>query len=1017
MTRLQRHIAAIIAVLWIVAIYVIWLITSMTDHRLFSILPDSRTLLLAAPVVLLAVVLNWLVLWWLTRSNSAQPFPESDKVEKLANLQKVILDNIGKGVIVLDQDEKTVLWNRLAVEFTGLTDAFFETSPSRDQYMQAQTKYDLFDEKALGVITDFQQRVAEGERDFGLTYERIGTDGKSWVEVYLHAAPDGTTVRTFQDITERKNFELELLYARETAEEQARLLRLTLDNIGQGILVLDQEARVVLWNNQVVRFSGIPESLLMKQPTRQEMLEHEKTHFYEYLDNTALSDEFDRRIRSGERDFSLAFEIEGQSGESWVEVRLQATPDGGRIRTYQDITERKKSELELQAAREKAEKQALLQQTILDNIGQGIVLFDRNGRTALWNNLATEYAGVSEIAPDQQPSWDDFLKNRGGANNTTFAKPAEISEFNDRLAAGERNFVVFYKRRDLDGEGWVQVALRSLTNGMKVQTFQDITELQRAIDGAQAAQRAAEEANKAKSNFLSNMSHELRTPLNAIIGFTEYVTEDDRTTLTEEQQSSLSQVLEAGKHLLALINDVLDLSKIEAGAVTLSMEPVDPYLAVDECISLTASSATDRNTTILNTLQDGIDCIEVDRIRFKQAFLNLLSNAVKYNRDPGHVVIEYDLTRDNLMSIGVRDEGPGIPADQIEGIFNRFDRLGAENGLVEGTGIGLTITKSLIERMGGTIRVESEVGKGSVFWLDVPLSSGTDYRRSLQEISSTLPMDNLKGKVLYVEDNSANMDLVRKILSRFPAIEFMAAVTGKEGLERAVKERPEVILLDINIPVMDGYEVLKKLNSLPDTRHIPVIALTAAASDEDIRRGQTAGFFSYLTKPVPAKQLMRTIGMALSHREDGVKSASPINKEWKVLVVDDVHINLLVTQKQLSQIGISADTVDNPSTALDMLASGAYQLAFVDIGMREMNGMDLTRQLRLHERDTGGYTPVIALTASYCDDASMHRYREAGMDGQLSKPASLTDLMAVVRQWLQQPGISQSDAGNEHDLT
>ena len=418
---------------------------------------------------------------------------------------------------------------------------------------------------------------------------------------------------------------------------------------------------------------------------------------------------------------------------------------------------------------------------------------------------------------------------------------------------------------------------------------------------------------------------------------------------------------------------------------------------IDECLSLTASFAAGRNVSVHNRLDPAsLPPITADRIRFKQVFLNLLSNAIKYNKDPGNVFIERAAAAPGMLRIGVRDEGRGIAPEMLAKLFEPFDRLGAENSAIEGTGIGLTITKSLVDQMGGKIAVDSTAGKGSTFWLEMPISDRpAEHRVEAVHLEDGLVKD-IEGLILYIEDNPANLELVRRIMSLQPGVDFIDAQTGELGIERARTEIPDVILLDINLPGLDGFEVLDTLKALPETRHIPVVALTAAATEADIRRGQAAGFFSYLTKPIAARELINTIRRA---RHPTVSDAAGEPARGKALVVDDLSINLTLTQKQLTKLGIACDVVEDPVRALAMLKTGDYAVALVDIGMPVMSGIELTRRLREAEAASGRHTPVIALTANYGSEEDIVRYRKAGMDAQLTKPVNLNELASTLHRW------------------
>jgi signal transduction histidine kinase/CheY-like chemotaxis protein/HPt (histidine-containing phosphotransfer) domain-containing protein len=525
-------------------------------------------------------------------------------------------------------------------------------------------------------------------------------------------------------------------------------------------------------------------------------------------------------------------------------------------------------------------------------------------------------------------------------------------------------------------------------------------ELEEAIGTAQAAQRLAEEANRAKSDFLSNMSHELRTPLNAIIGFAELVFDDDVSPITEDQKESLSEVLKAGRHLLSLINDVLDLSKIEGGAVSLSIEPIDVGQTVNECLSLLTSFAARRNVELHNCIAcTDLPSIKADEIRFKQVFLNLLTNAIKYNKCLGKVFVERAPAEPGMLRVGVRDEGMGISEDRISTLFEPFNRLGFENSAIEGTGIGLTITKELVEQMGGRIFVDSVVGAGATFWLEMQISEKAAECRDRGPGAIEGVGTGVKGRILYIEDNPANLELVRKIFSRQPGIEFIDAPNGELGIERARHEVPDVILLDINLPGVDGFQVLEQLRNMPETRSIPVIALTAAAREADTKRGQAAGFFTYLTKPIVARELMAALRRALQPSPSSGAGIDLQVNVGKVLIVDDMPIVLAVTREQLTRLGLASDVEQDPFRALEMLKAGTYGLALVDIGMPKMSGMELTRRLRAVERDTGAHTPVIALTAGYGGEGDTAHYRRAGIDGELSKPVNIEELTSTLRRW------------------
>ncbi len=387
------------------------------------------------------------------------------------------------------------------------------------------------------------------------------------------------------------------------------------------------------------------------------------------------------------------------------------------------------------------------------------------------------------------------------------------------------------------------------------------------------AKTEADSANQAKSQFLSSMSHELRTPMNAILGFGQLLEIDD--TLSAEHKEKVREILHGGRHLLELINEVLDLARIEAGHVNLSLEPVEVDPVVQDCLALVATLAVKRDIRIGHGDEWTGMVVRADRMRLKQVLLNLLSNAIKYNRVGGGVRIEARPQGADRLRILVTDTGPGIPAERLAELFQPFNRLGAESSNIEGSGIGLTITRRIVELMGGTVDVQSEVGVGSTFWIELPRESQPaphhEDGAASSAASPTLEqrIEAASHTVLYIEDNPANLRLVAQILGRRQHIHLLTAHTPELGMDLARSRQPELILLDINMPGMDGYRVLELFKADERLRAIPVVAVTANALPRDIRRGKAAGFSDYLTKPLDVQKFLSTIDAWLFSRPLG----------------------------------------------------------------------------------------------------------------------------------------------------
>ena len=390
-----------------------------------------------------------------------------------------------------------------------------------------------------------------------------------------------------------------------------------------------------------------------------------------------------------------------------------------------------------------------------------------------------------------------------------------------------------------------------------------------------AAVAAAEQANRAKTDFLSSMSHELRTPLNAILGFAQLM-ESGYPSPVPSQKRNLEQILKAGWYLLELINEVLDLALIESGKVTLSHEPVSLAEVMLECRAMIEPQAQKRGIGITFPRFEIPSFVSADRTRVKQVLINLLFNAIKYNKPGGTVDVVCTLRPPGSIRISVRDSGAGLTAEQLAQLFQPFNRLGKESGAEEGTGIGLMVTKRLVNLMGGAIGAESTVGEGSVFWIELglttaPLLVDRDTARTTRPpVPNGVPLRT----VLYVEDNPANLELVEQLVARRPDLRMLSAADGALGIEFARTCQPELILMDINLPGISGIEALKILRADPSTAHIPILALSANAAARDIEKGLEAGFFSYLTKPIKVDQFMDALDAALLHSKTSAKPAA-----------------------------------------------------------------------------------------------------------------------------------------------
>ncbi|MDB5908118.1 MAG: putative sensor/response regulator hybrid, partial [Massilia sp.] len=436
------------------------------------------------------------------------------------------------------------------------------------------------------------------------------------------------------------------------------------------------------------------------------------------------------------------------------------------------------------------------------------------------------------------------------------------------------NATTFYDRdRNLKG---VFAAARDVTDRKQFEH-----RLQENNVELESAKAAAEKANQAKSEFLSSMSHELRTPLNGVLGFAQLM-ESEIPAPSPSQQRAIQQILKGGWYLLRLINEILDLAMIESGKVTVSSESMSLAEVLLDCRVLVGPQAERRGIDLLLPEFDHPHYIHADLTRVKQVVINLLSNAIKYNRPGGSVTVRCTMSGERRVRLYVKDTGPGLSEEQIGQLFQPFNRLGQEESAEEGTGIGLVVTKQLVELMGGQIGVDSERGVGSEFWVEFAESDKPELAASdkpelaavTEPVGKVLvpiaaPVAVAQRTLLYVEDNPANLTLVEQLIARRNDLKLLTAIDGHLGIVLARACQPDVILMDINLPGLSGFGALKVLQNDPATAHIPVMALSANAVPRDIEKGMDAGFFRYLTKPINVVEFMAALDVALhfaSHR-------------------------------------------------------------------------------------------------------------------------------------------------------
>ncbi len=631
------------------------------------------------------------------------------------------------------------------------------------------------------------------------------------------------------------------------------------DAAPDGVVVCDQRGAIVLVNAEAERMFGYSADELRGHTI--DMLVPERArgahakHLAGYTGAPRL------------RPMGIGMELTGRRKDgSEIPVEISLAPirtSKGLLVTagIRDVTERRKLE------RENRKANAYLVSAV-DSVREAFALFDEQDRVIMVNSAARQLLGGAIEGSIIGIPFPELLEKALRAGVFDFSNETR-EKLQERWLAYHRAPAGVLEVRTGTGR-YLRVAHTKTAEHGTVSTIADVTDDVLHADELRSAREAAEAASAAKSEFLSSMSHELRTPLNAILGFAQLLERDRRQPLSERQIERLQHVLRGGEHLLKLIDDVLDLSRIEAGRITMSPEPVNAREVLGEVVSTLEPMAARAGITITAPPVDGdLPRLLADRTRVAQILMNFGSNAIKYGKQGGHVRFAISQPDPSCLRITVTDNGMGIPANKQDKLFEPFQRAGQETGPIEGTGIGLTITKRLAEMMKGRVGFASEVGRGSEFWVEIPVHrriSAEPVATAARASGSPLASGTARYKVIYVEDNPSNIAFMEDLIEELPSVELVTAPTAEIGLELIHAHRPDVVIMDINLPGMSGFDAMQRLRASEETRDIPVIGLSAAALLKDTKRAKEAGFARYLTKPIKVDELTRTLEELLARR-------------------------------------------------------------------------------------------------------------------------------------------------------
>ncbi|MDO8315869.1 MAG: PAS domain S-box protein [Rugosibacter sp.] len=705
-------------------------------------------------------------------------------------------------------------------------------------------------------------------------------DAQNIIIGYLLIGTDNTARKQVEaerqhllEIQEETNKQLQR--ANGTLRDSEEKLSVTLNSIGDAVIATDASARVTLLNPLAEKLTGW---------TQAEVIGHPVDEIFPIINKETrlpatipVMETLAHGTIQGLANHTVLIARDGSEcdiADSCAPIRDRDNQVIGAVLVFRDVTGEYATQ---QALRDSASQIQAILNTVVDGIitlhARGSIVETVNpAAERMFGYTAAEISGknFSRLIPELNR---DQHNGNGSLEYYSASAEARASGLGREVVGRRKDDSLFplemaVSEMWLGGQRYFTGILRDITARKQVEAERarlDQILLDKNAE-LESAKFVAERANLAKSDFLSSMSHELRTPLSAILGFAQ-VMESDSPPPTPSQKRSINQILKAGWYLLELINEILDLAAIESGKLSLSLESVSLAEVMYECRTMIEPQAQTRGISMAFTPFETPYFVSADQTRLKQVLINLLSNAIKYNTVGGSVVVCCIESTPGRIRICVEDTGEGLPPEQLAQLFQPFNRLGKETSTEEGTGIGLVVTKRLVELMGGGIGVESTVGKGSVFWIELNLTAapyaaiGAAEPLAIDEVK--LPADAQLYTLLYVEDNPANLMLVEDLIARRPNIRLLSARDGNRGVEIARASRPDVILMDINLPGISGIHALKILAEDPATAHIPVVALSANAMPRDIEKGLEAGFFRYLTKPIKVAEFMETLDMAL----------------------------------------------------------------------------------------------------------------------------------------------------------